>query len=194
MKVPGIIAACIAAGAALKAAVDAAAPSVSPLLPPGAVPEGGFAALCVKCGKCMETCPYQALRPASLDAGLLVGAPAVDARLQACRLCASFPCIEACPTGALEPVASRADVRMGTAVIDEDLCLSFQGMRCEVCYRACPLIDEAISIDYRKREGDAIHALFAPVVNEEKCVGCGLCVERCVVSDPQPAIRIEPHG
>ena len=51
---------------------------------------------------------------------------------------------------------------MGTAVIDEDLCIAFQGMRCEVCYRTCPLIDQAISIDYRLREGDAIHSLFAP--------------------------------
>ena len=24
----------------------------------------------------------------------------------------------------------------------------------------------------------------------EKCVGCGLCVQRCVVSDPQVAIEI----
>ena len=25
---------------------------------------------------------------------------------------------------------------------------------------------------------------------EKKCVGCGLCVQRCVVSDPQVAIEI----
>ena len=79
---------------------------------------------------------------------------------------------------------------MGVAVIDEDLCIAFQGMRCEVCYRTCPLIDEAIVIDYRLREGDAIHSVFAPVIDEDKCVGCGLCVERCVVSEPRVAIRI----
>ena len=79
---------------------------------------------------------------------------------------------------------------MGVAVIDEDLCIAFQGMRCEVCYRACPLIDEAIVIDYRMREGDAIHSVFAPVIVEDKCVGCGLCVQRCVVSEPEVAIRI----
>ena len=59
----------------------------------------------------------------------------------------------------------------GIAVIDEDLCIAFQGMRCEVCYRTCPLIDEAIVIDYRLREGDAIHSVFAPVIDEDKCVG-----------------------
>ncbi|MBQ9955687.1 MAG: 4Fe-4S binding protein [Eggerthellaceae bacterium] len=194
MKITSIIAACLAGAAAVKAAYDVAAPSALPLLPPGARPEGGFESLCVKCGKCIEACPYQSLHPAPASAGALAGAPCVDARIQACRLCAEFPCIEACPTGALAPVESKADVRMGVAVIDEDTCLSFQGMRCEVCYRVCPLIDEAITIDYRKREGDALHAVFAPIIDEEKCVGCGLCVERCVVSDPAPAIRIRPTG
>ena len=80
--------------------------------------------------------------------------------------------------------------RPAAYVIDEDLCIAFQGMRCEVCYRTCPLIDEAIVIDYRLREGDAIHSVFAPVIDEDKCVGCGLCVERCVVSEPRVAIRI----
>lgn len=178
--------------AACKAVFDLVTPTESPLLPPGAKPDGGFSSLCVKCGKCIEACPYQALHPAGSEAGVNVGVPSVDARTQACRLCADFPCIAACPTGALLPVESKADVRMGTAVIDEELCLSYKGMRCEVCYRVCPLIDEAITIDYRKREGDSIHAVFAPIVNEEACVGCGLCVERCVVSDPVPAIRIEP--
>ena len=56
--------------------------------------------------------------------------------------------------------------QLGIAVIDEDLCIAFQGMRCEVCYRTCPLIDEAIVIDYRLREGDAIHSVFAPVIDD----------------------------
>ena len=88
----------------------------------------------------------------------------------------------------------RKAAAMGVAVINEDTCLSFQGMRCEVCYRACPLIDEAIRIDYRPREGDAIHAVFAPQVIDEDCAGCGLCEQRCPVSDPAPAIVVVPTG
>ena len=67
-------------------------------------------------------------------------------------------------------------------------------MRCEVCYRACPLIDEAITIDYRPREGDDIHAVFAPQVVSDVCPGCGLCEQRCPVSDPAPAIVVVPAG
>ena len=117
-------------------------------------------------------------------------APVIDVRAQACRLCADFPCIAACPTEALHPVSVRDEVRMGCAVINRDLCIAVQGMRCEVCYRACPFIDSAIAIGASVREGDAIHAVFEPLVDPEKCVGCGLCVQRCVVSDPQVAIEI----
>lgn len=183
-------AAVFAAGAAL-----AAAPSPLPLLrPPGSTSPVGFAARCIRCGRCLEACPYQAIHAAPLNAGREASTPFVNARTQACRLCADFPCAAACPTDALQVPAERAAAAMGTAAVNEETCLSFQGMRCEVCYRACPLIDEAIVIDYRPREGDAIHAVFAPQVNAEVCPGCGLCEQRCPVSDPAPAIVVVPAG
>ena len=166
-----------------------------PLLrPPGAGEPARFAARCVRCGRCLEACPYQAIHAAPLNAGREASTPFLNARAQACRLCRDFPCAAGCPTGALEMPAERKAAAMGVAVINEDTCLSFQGMRCEVCYRACPLIDEAIRIDYRPREGDAIHAVFAPQVIDEDCAGCGLCEQRCPVSDPAPAIVVVPTG
>ena len=183
-------AAVFAAGVAL-----AAAPPPLPLLrPPGMASPADFAARCVRCGRCLEACPYQAIHAAPLNAGQAASTPFVNARAQACRLCRDFPCAAACPTGALAVPEERADAAMGTAVVNEETCLSFQGMRCEVCYRACPLIDEAIRIDYRPREGDDIHAVFAPQVNAEVCPGCGLCEQRCPVSDPAPAIVVVPAG
>lgn len=190
MKLSSVIAGASAAIVAFRAVAYASRGESSLLRPPGAQGESDFMARCIKCGKCIEACPYQALKPAGNEAGMAVGTPRIDARDQACRLCEDFPCVDVCPTGALRDVSARSDVRMGVAVIDEEGCIAFQGMRCEVCYRACPLIDQAIVIDYRMREGDAIHTLFAPVIDEDACVGCGLCVERCVVSEPTVPIRI----
>lgn len=190
MKRSSIIAGIAAAIVGGQAVYLAAAGKGELLRPPGAQSESDFMARCVKCGKCLEACPYRAVHVAPGNAGAAAGTPVIDAREQACRLCEDFPCVAACPTGALRDVETRADVHMGTAVIEEDLCIALQGMRCEVCYRVCPLIDEAMTIDYRMREGDAIHAVFAPRIDREKCVGCGLCVERCVVGEPRVAIRI----
>lgn len=181
----------LAGGAVLaQAAVLGARSSQDILRPPGAQGEEDFLARCIKCGRCIEACPYASLRVADNSAGLAVGTPTLDVRTQACRLCEDFPCVEACPTSALRNIEERSDVDMGLAVIDNELCIAMKGMRCEVCYRICPLIDKAITIDYRLRDGDDIHSVFAPVINEEECVGCGLCVERCVVDDPDLAIKI----
>lgn len=190
MKRSSIIAGIAAAIVGGQAVYLAAAGKGELLRPPGAQSESDFMARCVKCGKCLEACPYRAVHVAPGNAGAAAGTPVIDAREQACRLCEDFPCVAACPTGALRDIDERSDVRMGVAVIDEDACIAFQGMRCEVCYRVCPLIDKAIAIDYRLREGDAIHSVFAPVIDEKQCVGCGLCVERCVVSEPEVPIRI----
>jgi ferredoxin-type protein NapG len=162
------------------------------LRPPGAHGEDDFLSRCVTCGRCIEACPHVALYAAPWETGISAGTPVIDARKQACRLCEDLPCVTACPTGALRDVTKRQDVRMGTAIIDEELCIALRiGVRCEVCYRSCPLINEAIDIELRPREGDVTHAVFAPVIDIERCVGCGLCVERCVVGDPAVAIRIE---
>ena len=161
------------------------------LRPPGFQNERDFMSRCIKCGKCIEACPYKCISAADFAAGAQSGTPKIDPRRQACKLCDDFPCTNVCPTGALRDVKTNTDVKMGTAVINYDLCIAMSGMRCEVCYRACPLIDNAITIDYQMRPGDAIHAMFAPKINENSCTGCGLCVERCVVSEPEVAIRIE---
>ena len=164
------------------------------LKPPGVKNEDDFLARCVSCGKCMLACPFASIRIAKIGDGRNAGTPYIDARKRACRLCEDFPCVAACPTGALRDIEKRTDVTMGTAVIDEKLCVVYNnGNRCEVCYRSCPLIDEAISIEYLPRPGDDHHVLFAPIINKDVCVGCGICVERCVVSDPEVAIRIEPR-
>ncbi|MDR2035301.1 MAG: 4Fe-4S dicluster domain-containing protein [Coriobacteriales bacterium] len=163
------------------------------LRPPGAGTEKEYLSKCIRCGKCVAACTYRILHAAPAGSGVNAGTPYFVARDAACKLCEDFPCIAACPTGALGGIENRREVRIGTAVINRDYCIALNGIRCEVCFRSCPLNGDAISIKHSPRPGDNIHTIFEPVVNADNCVGCGICEERCVISDPVLAIRVTPH-
>jgi len=153
------------------------------LRPPGAQQEEAFLSACIRCGQCANVCPNQCITLAGLETGLAgLAAPVITARAQACILC--MACTQVCPTGALQPLepteAGRQTVSMGTAVVLEDVCYSYAGRTCGVCYRACPLPGKAMKLGLYE----------TPIVNPEHCVGCGLCEQACVHM-PQ-AIRIIP--
>jgi ferredoxin-type protein NapG len=156
------------------------------LRPPGALPEPRFLAACVRCGRCAQACPYKAVKMAGGGTGTAFGTPHILARETPCSLCPDIPCAKACPSGALDnKLDDIAKIRMGTAVIvDRESCLSLRGLRCEVCYRQCPLIDKAISIVPRHNERTGTHSIMEPVVHSDKCVGCGICEHACVLEKP----------
>lgn len=110
------------------------------LRPPGALNENVFASACVRCGQCVQACPYDTLKLATLASGLSAGTPYFVARDIPCEMCEDIPCAKVCPSGALnKDIASIDDSRMGLAVLlDQENCLNFQGLRCDVCYRECP--------------------------------------------------------
>jgi len=162
------------------------------LRPPGAVAETDFLKKCLRCGRCAHVCPYGAVRMGELSNGLAIGTPVIVARETPCYLCPDLPCVKACPTGALDPELTEAHkTRMGTAVITErEECLSLKGLRCEVCYRACPLIDKAITVENYLNVKTGRHAIFEPVVHKKECTGCGICEKSCVLE--RPAIVVGP--
>ncbi len=52
-----------------------AAASVLALRPPGALAERDFAAACIKCGQCVQACPYDTLRLARAEDSVPIGTP-----------------------------------------------------------------------------------------------------------------------
>lgn len=168
------------------------------LRPPGALPEDRFLSACVRCGLCVRSCPYKTLKLAEIGDGPAVGTPYFNARSVPCEMCDDIPCVKACPTGALEHgLVDIEKARMGQAVLTgRDTCLNMQGLRCDVCYRVCPLIDKAITLQMTHNARTAKHAIFEPVVHSDKCTGCGKCEKACVLEET--AIRVLPlslaHG
>jgi len=156
-----------------------AAEAAAPLRPPGALSERKFAAVCIKCGQCVAACPYDTLHLARPGEPAATGTPTFVPRRMPCFMCADLPCTHACPTGALDrALPSVEKAKMGLAVVDPGSCLSWLGLRCEICYRVCPLKGKAITIVHQPRRLSP-HALFVPVVHADACTGCGICEQRC---------------
>ena len=175
------------------------------LRPPGAIDEEKFVKACIRCGTCVEACPYDTLQLATLDDHTAMGTPFFKPRLIPCYMCPDVPCVPVCPSGALDVdvIAKQIDgikseepdinkAKMGVAVLDQEACLAFWGIQCDACYRACPLLGEAITLVFERNERTGKHAFLKPVVHREICTGCGLCEHACVTE--KAAIFVLPRS
>jgi len=162
------------------------------LRPPGAIAEDEFASACIRCGLCVRDCPYDTLKLAKLGEAVITGTPYFVARQVPCEMCEDIPCVAACPTGALDHSIADIDAaRMGLAtLVDQETCLNYLGLRCDVCYRVCPAIDQAITLEMLHNPRSGKHALFIPTVHSDACTGCGKCEYACVL--PEAAIKVLP--
>ena len=178
----------IAAGAAVAALSPVPGRALSSpvttnvLRPPGAVPEEIFPAKCIRCGRCVEVCPYGSIKPPDVREGIFAGTPLIDVTKIPCYLC--MKCVEVCPTGTLSRI-SQKETRMGLAVIDKHSCVTWNQelALCRTCYNVCPFKEKAIKLDQLR-----------PVVIEDFCTGCGICTHGCpiTVKNGRKAINIEP--
>jgi MauM/NapG family ferredoxin protein len=172
--------------------------------PPGALPEAQFLSRCVKCSLCEQACPTGTIQPALAQAGVEgFWTPVVVPRRGGCEL-ACTRCGHVCPTGAIAPLeaARKAGydggppVRIGTAFVDRGRCLPWAMSKpCIVCEEMCPTDPKAIwleRVDEPGRDGERV-ALARPRVDPARCVGCGLCENRCPVGE-EAAIRVSSVG
>ena len=185
----------LALGAGLWARQASALPAQA-IRPPGALPEDDFLAACVRCGLCVRDCPYNTLKLsdlANVTLPVATGTPYFTARDIPCEMCEDIPCVKACPTGALDrELTDITQSRMGlAALVDQENCLNFLGLRCDVCYRVCPVIDKAITLELRHNPRSDRHALLLPTVHSDACTGCGKCEKSCVL--PEAAIKVFPR-
>ena len=160
--------------------------------PPGVDDEKAFQAACIRCGLCVRDCPYDTLKLAELGDSVALGTPYFEARDIPCEMCDDIPCVKACPTGALDPSLTDIDKsRMGLAVVvDQEACIAFRGLRCEVCFNVCPIRGKAITLDYQHNDRSGKHALFIPIVHSNACTGCGKCEKACILEEA--AIKVFP--
>lgn len=157
-----------------------------------ALAEADFLAACIRCGLCVRDCPYNTLKLASPGDAVVGGTPYFTARTVPCEMCEDIPCVKACPTNALDHQLTDINKsKMGlAALVDHETCLNFLGLRCDVCYRVCPVIDKAITLEKQHNPRSDRHAMLLPTVHSEHCTGCGKCEKSCVL--PIPAIKVLP--
>ncbi|NWF65899.1 MAG: ferredoxin-type protein NapG [Campylobacterales bacterium] len=190
---------CSASGLIWGAFLDEAKSDPLILRPPAALSEDEFLKKCIRCGLCVEACPYETLKLAAPGDKKPLGMPFFEPRKIPCYMCEDIPCVPVCPTGALDEksVTTNGELdinlsRMGVAVVDEKSCIAFWGIQCDACYRACPIMDVAIKLEYKKNERTGKHAFLMPVVDSDFCTGCGLCERACVTK--KAAIYVLPRS
>jgi len=174
------------------------------LRPPGALAEPEFLQRCVKCSLCQQACPTGALQPAIAQAGVEgFWTPVLVPRRGWCEF-ACVRCGEVCPTAAITRLLparktgydGRTPVSIGTAFVDRGRCLPWaMNTPCIVCEEMCPTDPKAIWFEVADEPGrdGARRRLQRPRVDAAKCVGCGICENKCPVGE-EAAIRITSVG
>ena len=157
----------------------------TPLVPPGAESLQNLRQHCTACQLCVSVCPNQVLRPSGKLSSFMQ--PEMSYERGYCRP-ECTKCSEVCPTGAIHLLTKeeKSSTKVGYAVVVRENCIPLtDGVSCGNCARHCPT--GAIQMIKEVVEGKEVEL---PVVNAERCIGCGACENLCP-SRPFSAIYVE---
>ena len=160
----------------------------TPIVPPGAQSLRHMAQHCTACQLCVSVCPTGVLRP-STDLKTLMQPESSYERGYCRPECTK--CSEVCPAGAILKItpADKSAIQIGHAVWVKENCIPLtDGVECGNCARHCPT--EAITMVLSNPADDRSPKI--PVVDTERCIGCGACENLCP-SRPFSAIYVEGH-
>jgi len=164
------------------------------LRPPGAKEEKIFQDLCVRCGECMKVCITNALQPTFLESGWTgIFVPRLIPRLGYCEFNCNL-CGQVCPSGAIQfiDLKQKHQTVIGKAFIDKNRCLPYaKQIPCIVCEEHCPVYNKAIqytNVNVKNNDGKLIE-IKQPYVIEDRCIGCGICENKCPLAG-DAAIRV----
>jgi len=100
-------------------------------------------------------------------------------------------CSQLCPSGAIKPITreEKSSLQIGHAVwISKNCIVNTDKVSCGNCARHCP----NGAIQMIKRDANKPDSPLIPVVNTERCIGCGTCEYVCPAR-PFSAIYVEGH-
>ena len=160
----------------------------TPLTPPGSLSARNMAQRCTGCQLCISECPNEVLRPNNDWLHLMQ--PVMSYEQGYCRPECTL-CSEVCPTGAIKPITKedKSSTQIGHAVWVKKNCIPLTDeVSCDNCARHCPV--GAIEMVPSNPEDEK--SLKIPVVNENRCIGCGACENLCPAR-PFSAIYVEGH-
>jgi len=161
--------------------------------PPGALNEEKFKQKCVRCGNCMKACITNGLQPVLLESGFDgIWTPKLDSNIGYCE----YDCVlcgEVCPTQAIEKLtqSQKMQTKIGIAKIQKDVCIPWKdGLECLVCEEHCPVPSKAIKL---KRTIISDNEIDVPYIEEELCIGCSICANKCpALINNKKGIIVEP--